>query len=213
MPKSTTVLLVKDANAIVGGQSNPSKMPGKATSLSPEACNVGSKLRKIPGSVCFDCYAFNGRYAFPVVKAAMARRLDALDHPLWVDAMVVLISRNKEPYFRWEDAGDLQSVEHLERIVEVVNRTPGVHHWLPTHEYGVIAKWRRNGGIIPSNLVIRESAVMVDGPPPVKSGLPTSTVVTDPAKRTCPAPDQNGQCGKCRQCWDPTVKNVAYGKH
>jgi hypothetical protein len=31
--------------------------------------------------------------------------------------------------------------------------------------------------------------------------------------RTCPAPDQSNECKDCRACWDPSVKNVAYGKH
>jgi len=39
----------------------------------------------------------------------------------------------------------------------------------------------------------------------------TSTVVT--SGRTCPAPDQGGQCGDCRQCWSDSVSNIAYGKH
>jgi len=39
----------------------------------------------------------------------------------------------------------------------------------------------------------------------------TSTVVTEGA--TCPAPKQGNACGDCRACWDPKVKNVAYGKH
>ena len=30
---------------------------------------------------------------------------------------------------------------------------------------------------------------------------------------TCPAPKQGGKCGDCRQCWDPAVKVVSYGKH
>ena len=29
----------------------------------------------------------------------------------------------------------------------------------------------------------------------------------------CPAPSQGGQCGDCRQCWNPEIKNVSYWKH
>ena len=39
----------------------------------------------------------------------------------------------------------------------------------------------------------------------------SSMVVTGQA--TCPAPKQGGKCGDCRQCWDPAVKIVSYGKH
>jgi len=39
----------------------------------------------------------------------------------------------------------------------------------------------------------------------------TSTVVNEGA--TCPAPKQDNACGDCRACWDPLVKNIAYGEH
>ena len=64
----------------------------------------------------------------------------------------------------------------------------------------------------PSNLTIRFSGTMIDQPA-LKAWPNTSTVSTDPEARTCPAPDQNNECGDCRACWDGDVKNVAYGKH
>jgi hypothetical protein len=208
-----TTMLIKEAQAIVGGLSNPAKMPGKSTSLPPQMCNVGAKLRNVAGSVCEGCYAYKGNYSrFKNVGTALTRRLESLNHPDWIPAMVTLIERLPEPYFRWHDAGDLQSIAHLERIVAVCNATPHIKHWIPTHEYGIVRQYRAQGGVIPANLVIRESAVMVDGPPPVKNKLPTSTVVTD-GSATCPAPTQGGECGPCRDCWDPTVQNVAYSKH
>ena len=205
-------MLIKEAQAITGGESVTSKMPGGSINTHPIACNVGSKLRKVPGSVCEDCYAWKGRYAFDNTQNAMMRRLRALTHYRWVPAMVRLVSRHKVPFFRWDDAGDLQDMSHLIRIVAVAMLTPDVHHWVPTHEYGLMTRYLRAGGHIPANLVIRESAPMVDGAPPTKNGLPTSTVVTD-GSATCPAPTQGGECGPCRDCWDPTVQNVAYGKH
>ena len=56
--------------------------------------------------------------------------MDSLDHPQWVQAMVVLI--DKQPWFRWHDSGDIQSLEHLEKIFEVCRLTPETSHWLPT---------------------------------------------------------------------------------
>jgi hypothetical protein len=41
---------------------------------------------------------------------------------------------------------------------------------------------------------------------PVKSWANTSTVSTK--SRTCPAPDNNNECGSCRACWDPLVKKI-----
>ena len=62
----------------------------------------------------------------------------------------------------------------------------------------------------PDNLVMRFSIPMIDQ---AASGnwKNTSTVVTSGA--TCPAPKQDNACGDCRACWDPSVKNVAYGIH
>ena len=53
---------------------------------------------------------------------------------------------------------------------------------------------------------------MIDQPA-IASWPHTSTVSTKPEDRTCPAPDQNNECGSCRQCWDPNIKNICYGKH
>ena len=53
-----------EASTIVGGLGKPSKMPGKAYGLPAKECNVGSRLRDVPGSVCETCYALKGRYVF-----------------------------------------------------------------------------------------------------------------------------------------------------
>ena len=46
-----------EALKITGSLSKPSKMPGWAYGLPAKECKTGSKLVKIPGSVCYDCYA------------------------------------------------------------------------------------------------------------------------------------------------------------
>ena len=198
-------MLKKEAKKITGGLSAPSKMPGPAFNLPAQACITGAKLVKVPGSVCHGCYALKGRYRFPNVKEALQRRLAALMDPRWVDAMVVLI--DKEPFFRWHDSGDLQSVQHLKNIFEVCNRTPGTQHWLPTREVKFLPL---NFDAIPKNLIIRLSGHKIDKD--AASFWPwTSTVVT--AGRTCPAPDQNNECKDCRACWSSDTANIAYGKH
>ena len=198
-------MLKKEAKKITGGLSAPSKMPGPAFNLPAQACITGSKLVMVPGSVCHGCYALKGRYRFPNVKEALQRRLAALMDPRWVDAMVVLI--DKEPFFRWHDSGDLQSVQHLKNIFEVCNRTPGTQHWLPTREVKFLPL---NFDAIPKNLIIRLSGHKIDKD--AASFWPwTSTVVT--AGRTCPAPDQNNECKDCRACWSRDTANIAYGKH
>ena len=84
-------MLKKEARKITGGLSKPSKMPGPAHNLPAVACKTGAKLVKVPGSVCAGCYALKGRYRFKNVQDALSRRLQALQDPRWVDAMVTLI--------------------------------------------------------------------------------------------------------------------------
>ena len=144
-------MLKKEAKEITGGLSAPSKMPGPAYNLPATECITGSKLVKVPGSVCAGCYALKGRYRFRNVQEALQRRLQALKDPRWVDAMVTLITGEK--WFRWHDSGDLQSAWHLKRIFEVCNKTPETSHWLPTQERKLLQLL--DPDIIPTNLIIR----------------------------------------------------------
>ena len=193
---------------ITGGLSKPSKMPGYAYNLPAWECKVGSKLAKVPGSVCPGCYALKGRYRFPNVKEAMYRRLASITRPDWARTMAADINARKSRFFRWHDSGDVQSVKHLLKIFHVCRLTPDVAHWLPTREAGILSKIPQDR--VPRNLTIRLSATKVDAPAP-KSWALTATVVT--TGRPCPAPDQDNECKTCRACWDKSIKNVAYGKH
>ena len=200
-------MLKKEARKITGGLSKPSKMPGPAHNLPAWKCITGVKLQAVPGSVCAGCYALKGRYRFNNVQAALNRRLQALEDPRWVEAMTALIKGEK--FFRWHDSGDIQSMGHLENIFKVCKLTPETQHWMPTREAQFLKQL--DPATIPANLIIRMSSHMIDQGP-VKFWPWTSTV-TSSAGRTCPAPEQSNSCGSCRQCWDRSVPNVAYGKH
>jgi hypothetical protein len=196
----------KEAWTLVGGLSKPSKMPGWSIGIPAKECKTGAKLRLIPNSVCEGCYALKGCYVFKVVQEAQYKRLEAIQHPDWVLAMATLINSKKPDVFRWHDSGDVQDVQHLEKIFEVCRLTPSKRHWMPTRE-AWIKDYMQDA---PANLVVRFSSPMVDQGP-VKSWANTSTVSTK--SRSCPAPDNNNECGSCRACWDPLVKNIEYGKH
>ena len=203
-----------EAHKIAHSLGDASKMPGKTYGLPAKECGVGGRLRNVENSVCFGCYALKGRYIMENVQTAEYIRLDSITHPLWVNAMSVQINHycKRVPFFRWHDSGDLQSLEHLQRIVEVVKLTPSVKHWLPTREYKIVKLYRDLYGAFPSNLVVRLSGHMIDEPPPSGYGLPTSTVVSDHSE-TCPSRQQGNECGDCRDCWDLDVINVSYAKH
>ncbi len=199
----------KEANKITGGLSAPGKMPEGSYNLPARACQTGAKLREIPGTPCYGCYAFKGRYNFPNVKDALTRRLESITHLHWVEAMATLVKGKK--HFRWHDSGDLQSVHHLKKIFQVCKLTPETSHWLPTQERKLLQFLDPN--IIPTNLIIRLSNAKNDTKPG-NAWTHWSTVVTKPrAGHVCPAPEQGNNCGSCRACWSKDVEEVQYKIH
>ena len=222
-------ITIAQAQSSCGTLSSPSKMPGKGTSTPATACNTGSKLRDVKGSVCEGCYAMKGMYLMANVKPALDNRLSLVmasqDNPEpWIAGMVKLIW-NQE-YFRWHDSGDLQGDWHFSNIVEVARRTPHIKHWIPSREYRMVTDYTDKitsyEQRLPKNLCVRLSAHMVNGAPPTGLGFPTSTVVTD-GTHDCPAYAQDGACSgmnentgqweDCRKCWDTSNQNTAYPKH
>ena len=197
-----------EALKLVGGLSKPSKMPGWAYGIPAAECKTGKQLQNVEGSTCYGCYALKGCYVFKVVQEAQYRRLNSIRHPFWVRAMVHLLQSKKSKFFRWHDSGDVQDLKHLAKIFKVARLTPDVKHWMPTREAWVKPYLDR----APANLVVRFSMPMIDQEA-AASWPNTSTVVTDEAKRTCPAPEQDNSCKDCRACWNPEVKNIALGKH
>tara|TARA_R100000951_G_scaffold25009_1_gene21188 strand:- start:135 stop:845 length:711 start_codon:yes stop_codon:yes gene_type:complete len=223
MPLDSTrpyTLTLKAAKESVSLTDRNSKMPGSAFSSDSFACKVGSKLAEIKGSICESCYARRIQKIRPSVNKGWVANYEksvnliATNPDKWVAACVFQINRfaqkTGEKYHRWFDSGDLDSIEQLAAICKVAEETPDIAHWLPTRELAIVRVYK---GAIPSNLVIRLSAPMVDMKP-VK-GANTSTVHKDstPVGHVCPAPTQGNNCGSCRACWTPSVANVSYKKH
>ena len=209
---------IKQLEKKIGTLSNPSKMPSYAWGISARQCNVGSKLAKIKGTICYECYALNGHYLFPVVINAHKIRLDAIKKPEWVDYMAELLTLKYKKlaksrlFHRWFDSGDIQSYEHLMKIFKVCELTPHINYWLATREYKIINRIKEED--VPKNLVLRVSGIKIDGRPP-KFWKWTSTVHKNkkPIGRECPAYKQGGECGSCRACWNHKVKQVSYKEH
>lgn len=232
------MMTIKAATEIAGTLGNPSKMPGRSYGLPAGGatwvaqcavddgrdvpptfgCAIGGILARLKGTTCFKCYALDrGNYRYGSVRVAQMRRACGIFSADWVPAMVRLITARvdpEDPYFRWHDAGDLQGLWHLEKIVLVAILTPWVKHWIPSRELAVVLEWTAKNGEFPDNLAVRVSAIKVDGPPTNKVAL-TSTVNSETKAPgwQCPAPLQGNACGPCRACWDNTVENVGYPLH
>jgi len=234
-------MTVAEAKSIAGSLGHPSKLPGYSYGISAQNCQTGSKLRKVPGSVCASCYAMTDWYrSWEPLLEGHRRRWNGIHHPRWVDAMVRMIDAAyakqtdpKERYFRWHDSGDIQGTWHLDRIVQVCERTPSITHWLPTREYAIVGAYLASGKTIPRNLVVRLSAHMIDSEPVIPAELqatighlPVSTVSTASLRVLgmqivegkgsveCRAVEaRDNKCGPCRACWDPRVRSVNYPAH
>jgi hypothetical protein len=129
-------VILATALEIVGGLSSPSKMPCHSWSTPAKYCKTGKKLAQVSGSICADCYAAKGFYRMPNVKNCLEKRFQSLSHPEWVSAMTLSISGSEgSGFFRWHDSGDIQSVEHLEKIVQIAKNLPNIQFWIPTREY------------------------------------------------------------------------------
>jgi hypothetical protein len=213
-----------ELEAYIGGFSDPSKMPGKSFGIPAVECGIGSKLRDKKGSTCSGCYAMKGAYVWKGTILAYYRRFDRLANPYWAEVIAELLNRrinNKNGrYFRWHDAGDLQSIQHLAEIVKIAQLCPDVSFWLPTREYRIVAEYRKLYGddSIPANLVIRLSAHMVGGkapsfPNPLTISTVSITGTEYESAHNCPAPLQDNSCGDCRACWSSDVPHVDYHLH
>jgi hypothetical protein len=112
----------------------------------------------------------------------------------------------------------VQDEKHIAAIVAVAKLTRQIAHWIPTRELKMWLDYEAKHGALPSNLCVRVSATMVDGPA-TKQWAATSGVHTrEDSQPTgtwfCPAKAKyNNTCGPCRKCWDPKVKHVSYPLH
>lgn len=217
----------EEANNLVGGCTKTSKMPCLSWSTSAWNCITGSKMAKIPGSICSKCYAMSGFYRVYRKKneALNQRRLDSISNPDWVQAMIHMVQysvkKYKTPHFRWHDSGDLQSIDHLHKINQVAQALPDVLFWLPTREYDMIKQYVHDH-VISKNLIIRLSAMFVDEPVRVPASLQgfDNILVSNVHSKTvpdgnieCKAYEHDGKCNDCRACWDINNQAISYKQH
>ena len=206
-------MLVKEAITHGKVSLGNTKMPGSTFAICAFACITGGKLAKVKGSVCEQCNMRRLQKIRPCVDQGYKKNLfkwQVSNSSNWIAAMVFQIKRYAvDGYHRWFDSGDLQSLEMLLGIAETARQTPEVKHWLPTKEYSIYTKYLKTN-TLPTNLIVRVSAAMIDGKPS-KAFQNTSTVHrnNEPLGFECKG---GNTCGPCRACWDKKVENVSYRK-
>lgn len=180
-----------------------------------ETCpgSVGAAGNLVPA--CSGCYATTGCYNFKGTKAVREGNKEAWQDAGWVDTMVKALQKAK--YFRWFDSGDLYSLDLARKVLEVMRRTPGTRHWLPTR----MAKFAKFQGVLAEmsaldNVKVRFSSDEVDGT--YTAGVHGSCIVptaSDAAAGVfvCRAYENDGKCSGCRACYDKSVDVVAYVAH
>jgi len=221
----------KYARNTIGGLGEPSKMPGFAYGIPPEFCRTGSKLRELDGTPCSNCYACKGRYTTTekdgtpgsVARAQANRYATLANLEEWRQNFVTIL-RSLTPitapelrYFRWHDAGDIQSAEHLTAIVAIAREVPEWSFWVPTQEHGEVRRYLQSGGTFPANLCVRESSPKLGVLINASTGS-SSYVEPDKGKflanpNRCTAYENGGECGDCRDCWNPAVPVKVYPEH
>jgi hypothetical protein len=195
--------------------SKASKMPGRSWSLQAlDTCpgSIGDGGDLVPA--CSGCYATTGNYRFKNVRAPREHNREDWKRADWVADMVTELDNDR--YFRWFDSGDVYDVRLARKILQVMQQTPWVQHWLPTRMY----KFSKFGDVLAEmsalpNVVVRFSSDSITGE--VVKGPQTSTIATQETVPTdalvCGAYTREGKCGPCRACWDKTVNVVCYIGH
>ena len=162
---------------------------------------------------CKGCYATTGNYNYPNVKLPRALNKEDWKRDQWVQDMVQALDNSR--YFRWFDSGDMYDIKLAEKILQVMLRTQGVRHWLPTrmHKFSKFAPVIARMQNLP-NVVVRFSSDSVQGE--IIAGVTTSTIFSDnvPAGATeCEAYKHDGKCNGCRACYNKDVQVIAYKSH
>ena len=206
--QTITFFTKKSAMELVGSTTKTTKMPCTSYSLPTENCITGSKMAKIKGSICSNCYAMKGNYLRykKGILPAQKKRLHSINHPEWVNAMIKLVGT--QSLFRWHDSGDIQTLSHLAKICEIAIKMPKTKFWIPTREYKIISDYAKNN-TIPKNLIVRLSAMFIDKAviiPKSLQGIDNIVVsnvhTTKPLGVECESYKQGGKCLTCTKCWE-----------
>ena len=196
--------------------SKAGKMPCRSWSLQALttcAGSIGDNGKLVPA--CVGCYATQGNYRFPNVKQPRESNQKDWKRDAWVSDMVAELDNDR--YFRWFDSGDVYSLKLAEKILQVMQATPWVKHWLPTrmHKFKKFRSVFAQMEALP-NVVVRYSSDSIKGE--TVAGRNSSTIIASLDSgngnlKVCESSTREGKCGPCRACWNKDVSVVAYPAH
>jgi hypothetical protein len=217
-PAPLAIRSMAEADEIIGGLSDPSKMPCRSWGISTDRCRRGKALRKRAGAICTTCYGDGGRSVMPNVQVARERRYERSFDPRWIPAMVYRLK--DEESMRWMDTGDLDG-RLFGLIMEVGRQTPNTRHWIATRERELVRAYLEDN-TIPANVCIRISSDFIDQTDnlPWVDGCTVATVTRDhqvEGAHNCPVTWSDDKtidscdAAGCRACWE--VRHVNYRLH
>lgn len=165
-------------------------------------------------NACSGCYATQGMYNFPVVKAVRAANREDWKRDDFVVDMVHAL--RKVPFMRLFDSGDMYDLKLAHKWYQIFQQSPQCQFWLPTRMY----KFTKFASVLQGmqalpNVMVRNSSDDVDGS--YTQGvhgsciIPTADTVTDAF--ICNAPAQGGKCLTCRACYSKEIPVIAYIAH
>jgi hypothetical protein len=150
----------------------------------------------------------------PNTKAPRAHNREDWQRDGWVSDMVQALDSQR--YFRWFDSGDMYSLALAEKILQVMECTPWVKHWLPTR----MAKFAKFADVLARmralhNVSVRFSSDSITGEHEAEHGSVIVQHAEDApsGSAVCRAYDHGGKCNGCRACWNTDVRVVAYVAH
>lgn len=108
------------------------------------------KSFKVDGEKKYHCFATQGAYVWPTVKAAYQRRLKHSRSKTFVDDMVSSLRRSKSDYVRLHDSGDFYNARYLSKWIKIMQACPSVSFWCYTKSVSLFKQFEK-AGMMPDN--------------------------------------------------------------
>ena len=181
------------------------------------ACRMNRYCRervKNGNSVCAKCFAMRQTAYQKTLEAKLERNFELLttqiiDQKYWPELNTL--------YFRLESFGDLENTIQLTNYFNFCNANPATTFALWTKNIHILRELRENGGIKPRNLIIVESAPIINKAiKPSDEWVDKVFVVLDKSHKGDPCVNcrkgdgTDKKCIRCLNCYKLDGPNVIY---